>query len=99
MPPLLTVVVISKDDPAGLAGTLRSVECQAFDDLEVIVVAKGSSAGLDAAAFRLAALTLLEQRDGGISAAFNEGIARSRGRWINFLNGGDCYSDAAILQR
>jgi hypothetical protein len=41
----------------------------------------------------------VQQSSAGISAAFNEGLGRAAGEWINFLNGGDCYADATVLER
>ena len=40
----------------------------------------------------------LSEPDLGISDAFNKGLARARGRWINFLNAGDCYARPDTLQ-
>jgi glycosyltransferase involved in cell wall biosynthesis len=98
-PRLLTIIVISKDDPLGLARTLRSIEHQSFRDCEVVVVAKGTSASFDARALQLPGLVFVQQASAGISAAFNEGIRRASGEWINFLNGGDCYADGAVLEK
>jgi glycosyltransferase involved in cell wall biosynthesis len=98
--PLVTVIVITKDDPAGLRATLQSIAQQSAADAEVVIVAKGSSLPVAPSGFGLPAEpVLIEQSSAGISAAFNEGIARARGRWLNFLNGGDSYRDAGVLQR
>lgn len=96
--PLLTVIVISKDDPAGLRRSLDSIAEQRFDDLEVVVVATGSSAQVEISAWRTLSLRKLVQGSRGISNAFNEGIAAARGRWLNFLNGGDAYQGGAVLR-
>jgi glycosyltransferase involved in cell wall biosynthesis len=95
---LLTVVVISRDDPDGLRRTLRSIAQQSVPDIEVVVVARGSS--MSAAGEPLPVQsTWIEQQADGISAAFNDGLARARGTWVNFLNGGDRYADSMVLQR
>jgi len=90
------VIVISKDDPQGLADTLNSIREQSFRDFEVVVVAKGRSAAA-ASGGELPALVVVEQAGNGISDAFNLGLSRARGRWINFLNGGDRYAGADSL--
>lgn len=98
--PLLTVIVITKDDPAGLAATLRSIAQQAAADTEVVIVAKGTSLQVAPSGLGLPAPpVLIEQSSVGISAAFNEGIAHAHGRWVNFLNGGDSYRDPGVLDR
>ncbi len=96
---LLSIVTISKDDPEGLLRTLRSIEAQCSRDCEVVVVASGTSALLDVADFQLPRLVFLQQPSVGISAAFNEGLRAASGAWINFLNGGDCFTDSSVLAR
>jgi glycosyltransferase involved in cell wall biosynthesis len=98
-PVLLTIVVISKDDPRGLERTLRSIEQQSFRGYEVVVVAKGTSVRFDAGVLDLPRLVPLQQASAGISEAFNEGIRQASGEWINFLNGGDSYTDSGVLER
>jgi glycosyltransferase involved in cell wall biosynthesis len=97
--PLVSIVVISKDDPWGLTATLRSIESQTARDYEVVVICKGGSTAVDVAQFQLARWSMTEQASGGISAAFNEGIGLAKGEWINFLNGGDRYMDGRVLER
>lgn len=96
---LLSIIVISKDDPEGLRRTLASIAAQTFRTFETIVVAKGQSAEVDPAGFALPGLRWNRQASAGISAAFNEGLACAVGAWVNFLNGGDRYSDGAVLER
>lgn len=96
---LLSIVVISKDDPEGLRRTLSSIAGQTFRDHETIVVAKGGSEAVDAPGFGLPRLHWRRQAATGISAAFNEGIGCASGAWVNFLNGGDAYRDASVLDR
>lgn len=97
MAPLVSIIVISKDDPRGLRLTLDSIASQAFEDAEVVLVVKGGSEQVDPAEFGLGRVQRLVQQGSGISNAFNEGLACARGRWINFLNGGDAYRGPAVL--
>ncbi len=95
--PLISVIVISRDDAPGLAATLASIRSQSFRDIEVVVVTKGTSTS----AVNLDGLPHgihFEQSTSGISNAFNEAIRAAQGAWINFLNGGDVFIDAAVLQ-
>lgn len=93
----LTVIVISKDDLPGLASTLRSIEAQRVPPAEVVVVTKGDSDRIRLADFALPAVRHEVQEDKGISAAFNLALSLASGDWVNFLNGGDTYSNADVL--
>lgn len=95
--PLLSIIVISKDDPVGLQRTLESIRAQTCREFEVVVVLKGRSTDVAMPASLRDCTTVRIQTGSGISAAFNEGIAAARGRWINFLNGGDAYRDQRSL--
>jgi glycosyltransferase involved in cell wall biosynthesis len=85
----VSIITLSKDDPAGLARTLASIPAQTLAPREVVLVRSGSSRGLalDPALAPLAVEIADPGR--GISAAFNAGIGASRGAWLMFLNGGD----------
>lgn len=95
--PLVSIIVISKDDPVGLRRTLASIAEQKFDDLEVVVIAKGGSESVYVADWPYLSCRSMRQQSSGIANAFNEGIAAARGRWFNFLNGGDAYQHATVL--
>jgi glycosyltransferase involved in cell wall biosynthesis len=97
--PRVTIVVISKDDPDGLARTLRSIERQDLADHEVVLVTKGTSSRIATGGFALPALRHVRQESRGISRAFNEGLACARAPWVNFLNGGDEYAHPHVLRR
>jgi glycosyltransferase involved in cell wall biosynthesis len=92
---LISIVTIVRNDRDGLRRTLDSLEAQTCRDFEHVVVDGASTDGT---------VELLRQRqtagmrwrsepDGGIADAFNRGLARARGEWIQFLNAGDRYVD------
>lgn len=95
--PSVSIITISKDDPAGLGATIESVRAQSYSDYELIVVRSGSSQSLDLGAGD-PRLVVIDQPARGISRAFNTGVERARGEWIQFLNGGDAFLDARALQ-
>ncbi len=85
-PPLLSIVTITKDDPAGLARTLASAAAwRKPDEVEHIVIHTGAAPTVPPEP----AVRLLVQQSTGIAAAFNEGLALAKGEWVWFLNGGD----------
>ena len=96
MRPLVSIITISKDDPAGMLKSLESAAVQSFADYEHIVIRSGSS--------QLAVLPedarrkVYNQSSNGISHALNAGVLAARGEWIQFLNGGDCYADIDSLR-
>ena len=94
--PLLSIITISKDDPVGLLSTVESVKEQSHGDYELIVVRSGSSQSLDLCAID-SRTVVIDEPPRGISRAFNSAIARARGDWIQFLNGGDTFLDADAL--
>ena len=94
---VITVVFNAKDD---LEYTLKSIISQEFKSFEVIVIDGGSTDGT---------LQILEQYsnhidfwvsepDDGIYHAMNKGIHESKGKWLNFMNAGDCYFNNNVLQ-
>ena len=93
----LTVIVISKDDLAGLTSTLRSIEAQHVPPAQIVVVTKGDSDRIRLADFTLPPTRHEVQQDRGISAAFNLALSLASGEWVNFLNGGDAYSNGDVI--
>ncbi|HEX2658141.1 MAG TPA: glycosyltransferase family 2 protein [Polyangia bacterium] len=100
-PPLFSVITIVKNDRAGLQATLDSVRAQRFTDFEHVIVDGASTDGSADVARRSASthVSVVSEPDSGISEAFNKGIARARGAWLNFLNAGDVFLHADVLAR
>jgi len=77
--PLLTLITISKDDPAGLSATLASTELlRASGCVEHIVVDGDGSAR---AVVMAASCGWIRQVGTGIGGAFNEGLRAAHGEW------------------
>lgn len=93
----LVIVVISKDDPAGLRRTVESINTQAYQEFSIVVVTKGSSAeGAEDLLVRSSDVHV-RQVGRGISDALNVGLAYATAEWVTFLNGGDVYSRPDVL--
>ena len=98
-PGLISVVTIVRNDREGLRRTLDSLDAQTYRGFETIVVDGASTDGTVELLIGRPAehLRWRSAPDGGIADAFNRGLARTRGAWIQFLNAGDRYRDASGL--
>jgi glycosyltransferase involved in cell wall biosynthesis len=99
--PLLSIVTVNLNDRAGLARTLASIARQGFADREVIVIDGGSNDGSVEVIRENAAIVAdwVSEPDGGIFEAQNKGLARARGTYCLFLNGGDSFASDDALER
>jgi glycosyltransferase involved in cell wall biosynthesis len=100
--PLLSIVTINRNDRAGLARTLASVDAQRFDDRELIVVDGASTDGSQEVVRSMRpglVTTFVSEPDGGIYEAQNKGLALARGTYCLFLNSGDALLGSDVLTR
>jgi glycosyltransferase involved in cell wall biosynthesis len=88
--PLVSVVVPVHDGERFLAAALESALGQAHPNVEVVVVDDGSSDASAEVAARYP-VTLLRQRNEGVAAARNAGVAASGGELIAFLDQDDVW--------
>lgn len=97
---LVSVVTIVRNDRDGLARTLDSVAAQTFPEVEHVVVDGASTdGGVELLRERSSRrLHSVSEPDDGISDAFNKGLARTRGEWVQFLNAGDTYVGERSLE-
>jgi glycosyltransferase involved in cell wall biosynthesis len=112
MPPLISVVLATRDRPQLFEEALDSVLNQHFDNFEVVVVNDGSSpecltayqAIWDRAAARLgprfSAHSLVHRPKGhGQSYSLNFGTSRAQGEYVCFLDDDDKWTDMDHLAR
>ena len=84
--PWLSIVTVTKDDPAGLERTLASTAAWLEGPaVEQIVI----DASVPPAAVGNPVVRVARQQSHGIAAAFNEGLQAAKGEWVWFLNSGD----------
>jgi glycosyltransferase involved in cell wall biosynthesis len=98
--PSLSVITPSYNQAEYLEGTIQSVLSQQYPALEYQVMDGGSTDGSVAILERYAAtgaLRFVSQRDGGQSAAVNDGFKRTRGEIIGWVNSDDQYAPGALV--
>lgn len=99
MHPELTVITIVYNEVDRILATCKSIDRQAYDNVEWIVLDGGSSDGtLDILNQYTSEIDILiSEPDRGIYHAMNKGIALASGEYILFMNGGDEFYTADIL--
>ncbi len=93
--PLLSIITINRDKAAGLDETMNSVASQTNSIIEYIVIDGASTDGsigiikkyTDSLACQL---KWISEPDKGIYNAMNKGIRMASGKYVQFLNSGDC---------
>ena len=108
MEPFFSVIVVCLNPGERLKSTLESIERQTFRDFQVIVKDGGSRDGAPETAGTfserwkkeggLRSLEVITQEDCGIYDAMNQAAAAAEGRYVYFLNCGDCFSSGQVLE-
>lgn len=102
MTPQVSIVTVNLNHRDGLARTLASIGRQTFTDREVVVVDGGSTDG-SVELLREnpggVVTSFASERDAGIYDAMNKGVARARGTYVLFLNGGDSFAADDALEK
>lgn len=97
---VVSVVTITRNNAAGLARTLVSVQSQSYAAIEHIVIDGQSTDStpsvLDAHKEKIS--QVVSEADSGIYHAMNKGIAKATGQWLIFMNAGDCFDSPESLQ-
>ena len=99
-PPLLSIITVTLNNATGLGKTLDSITAQSMKSFEVIVVDGGSADETpDVVKMHERLVTCwISEPDKGIYDAMNKGISQARGKYLNFLNAGDVYTNAFTLE-
>ena len=98
--PKISIITINYNNLEGLKRTMESVVNQTWREFEYIVIDGGST---DRSAAYIASQSenidyWVSEPDNGIYNAMNKGIAKATGEYLLFLNSGDSFYDANVLQ-
>ncbi len=96
----VSIITVNKNNATGLANTIRSVINQTFKEVEFIIIDGASNDGsIDIIKQNEQNVTRwISQTDSGIYNAMNKGIALATGKYVYFLNSGDCFINDYTLQ-
>ena len=97
----LSIITVNYNDAVGLERTINSVISQTFHDFEFIIIDGGST---DESVNVIKQYEnhidyWVSEHDGGIYAGMNKGIRQSKGEYLNFMNGGDCFHSSKVLEQ
>lgn len=100
---ICSIITITYNNLDGLRRTADSVSAQTYRDMEWIVVDGGSTDGtkewLDNAQWTMHNAHILSEPDKGVYDAQNKGVRLAKGEFCFFLNAGDSFCRADVLER
>lgn len=97
--PLISVITISYNEVATIEQTILSIINQTYPNIEYIIIDGGSKDGTVDIINKYANKIdyWVSEPDKGIYNAMNKGINNARGKYLNFMNAGDCfYSEQSL---
>ena len=99
--PKLTIITICYNIKDEIERTCESIVNQTWQDFEWIVVDGGSTDGTGSILKKYADRIdiLISEPDKGIYNAMNKGIKLAHGKWLSFMNGGDCFAERDVLEK
>lgn len=94
--PQVSIIIPCWNGEAYLSEAIASAVSQTHKAIEVIVVDDGSTDGSLEVARTFPTIEILSQKNAGVSAARNAGLARSKGEFIVFLDADDRLHSEAV---
>lgn len=100
MGPLLSIITINFNNVHGLARTISSVCSQTCRDFEYLIIDGGSTDGSRNEILRHERFLTYwcSERDRGVYHAMNKGIVKAGGKYLLFLNSGDCLYNERVVE-
>jgi len=98
--PLISIITIVFNNEKHLENTILSIISQTYDNVEYIIIDGGSTDGtLDIIKKHEAQIDYwVSEKDKGIYDAMNKGASFSSGDWLNFMNAGDSFYSASVVE-
>lgn len=96
-----SVITVNRNNASGLEKTIRSVMAQCPDLFEFIVVDGASTDdSLDVLSrYKHLFARMISEPDQGVYDAMNKGLSYATGDYVLFMNSGDSFCDADVMQR
>ena len=96
-----SVVTICYNDLDGLRATYKSLQAQVCRNFEWIIVDGGSTDGTVEflADVNEECSKIISEPDDGLYDAMNKGLSYCNGRFVIFMNSGDCFADGSVLDK
>lgn len=96
-----SIITVNYNNKEGLRNTIESVIHQTFHDFEFIIIDGGSTDGSVEVLkeYDTQIDYWISEPDGGIYQGMNKGIKKATGEYLNFMNSGDCFYTADILEK
>lgn len=97
----LSIITVNYNDAKGLERTIKSVISQSYHDSEFIIIDGGSSDGSQdiIKKYERHIDYWVSEPDGGIYQGMNKGLRQAKGDYVNFMNSGDRFHSADVLER
>lgn len=98
--PLISIITVVFNGESYIEKTILSVLNQTYKNIEYIIVDGGSQDNTlnIISKYKPYLSHLISEPDDGIYDAMNKGISLAKGKWINFMNGGDSFYNEKTLE-
>lgn len=100
--PLFSVITVCYNVKAKLDYTIKSVLAQTYKDFEYLIVDGASTDGTQQLLKKYSKnkqIKIICESDQGLYDAMNKGVRSSRGKYIIFMNAGDIFASADVLNK
>lgn len=101
----ISIITVCMNAQDSVAKTIKSVLAQDYRDFEYIIKDGGSSDDTlkiadsfkEGFAQKGIPYKIISEKDEGIYDAMNKSVREAQGKWINFMNSGDCFYSSVTL--
>lgn len=93
-----SIITVCKNNLEELKTTFNSINSQSSNDYQWIVVDADSDDGTKEWLKDLVSVNWISEPDKGIYDGMNKGISSSQGKYMIFMNSGDCFASESVLE-